>query len=113
MVHAAEEAGGDVEIAVLAVGWAEIARDVMNAVEFDRSQMFAKIYSEAIGTAGGAPFGVVLVDHEFAAATHTPTGHRELEVVERLAGIAAAAFCPIILGTSPRMLGLESFSELS
>lgn len=102
-----------VRIRVLAIRWNELARDLTRAGrEFDQSEMFRKIYEEEFGQAGGEPYGLMVIDHD---VSHLPQGTPPVDdvtVLDRLRGIAAAAFVPMVLGAAPRLLGLESFEDL-
>ena len=101
-----------VRLRVLDVSWAELCRDIEHAVEFDQSALFRLIYSDEIGMPGGLPFGLLVGDYY---ACHKPGAGRATDDVAGLRGlaaIAAASFCPIVLGASPVLLGLEQFSSL-
>ncbi len=100
------------KLRILDARWAEIARDMERAVAFDQTSLFEKIYSGEFGTPGGEPFGMLVVDH---ALWHRPSGRErvdDLAAVSSLAEVAAAAFCPIILGVDPRMVGLDGYDEI-
>lgn len=102
----------DVIVRILTASWRELCRDFERAVEFDQSQLFHKVYSEEFGTPGGRPFGVLLCDY---AVAHRPAKGRETDDVaglRHLSQVAAAAFCPAILGADPALFGLETFREL-
>lgn len=99
-------------VRVLSVTWREIHRDFERAVEFDSSHLFKKIYEEEFGTAGGLPFGVMIGDYEVQPR---PTGEHpfdDMAILENMAGVAAAAFCPFVCSASPAMFGVDSFAEL-
>ncbi|SHO67178.1 type VI secretion system protein ImpD [Pseudoxanthobacter soli DSM 19599] len=101
-----------VVVRAINASWAEIARDFSHATDFDRSALFHKVYTEEYGMPGGRPFGVLLCDYEIRhrlTPTHTVD---DVAVLTGLAGVAAAAFAPTVLGASPELLGLEAFSEL-
>jgi type VI secretion system protein ImpD/type VI secretion system protein ImpC len=101
-----------VKLRILNVGWSELARDVARAAEFDQSETFRKIYDEEFGTAGGEPYGVMVVDHELRhmPAPGAPTD--DVDMLKQLSGVAAAAFMPMVFGAAPELLGLDSFSVL-
>jgi type VI secretion system ImpC/EvpB family protein len=104
--------GENVKVRVLNVSWNELARDCDRSLEFDQGLLFRKVYSEEFGTPGGEPFGVLLGDFQ---VRHRPApGHStdDLKVLERLAAVAAAAFCPFIAAAHPALLALDSFAEL-
>lgn len=96
-----------IKIRVLTLPWPELVRDLDRAIEFDQSQFFNKIYSEEFGSPGGEPFGVILGDYAFS--------HRvaaDMEAIESLSHVAAAAFAPMVMGTHPSMFGVDSFADL-
>src|SRR5439155_198358 len=73
---------------------------------FDQSAMFKKVYEEEFGIFGGAPFGALLGDYEF-----DKTGE-DIELLEKVAQVAAAAHAPFLSGTSSKMFSLDSFTQL-
>ncbi len=100
------------KLRLLPISWSEIVRDLDRAGDFDRSQLFQKIYTEEIGTLGGEPFGLLIGDYEIQ---HRPTPEHpsdDIATVKSLAMIAAAAFAPLVMGVAPSLLQLESFSAL-
>jgi type VI secretion system protein ImpD/type VI secretion system protein ImpC len=102
---------GRVRLKLLSARWAELCRDLERAVEFDQSQLFKKIYEEEFGTAGGEPFGLIAADYEIrhAPAPDHPTD--DVAALTSMAGVAAAAFAPMIFAASPALVGLDSFAE--
>ncbi|WP_019996851.1 type VI secretion system contractile sheath large subunit [Aureimonas ureilytica] len=112
-----DAAGADERIVVriLSATWAEIGRDFNRAAEFDRSLLFERLYSDEFGMPGGLPYGLVLCDYEIQHRHGTRSGAAadDISTLSSLAGVAAAAFAPCIIGASPALLGVEDFSELS
>ncbi len=100
-----------VRLRVLDVTWPEICRDIEHAIEFDQSTLFRLIYSDEIGTPGGQPIGLLVGDYQVA---HRPGLARtdDVAALRGLASIAAASFCPLVLGAAPSLLGLEHFGEM-
>ncbi|MCG8671467.1 MAG: type VI secretion system contractile sheath large subunit [Pseudomonadales bacterium] len=112
LIKACEESK-KIKIKVLDITWREITRDIERALEFDQSQLFNKVYSEEFGTPGGEPYGVLIADYE---VQHRPTQahpYDDTQTLHTLSQIAAAAFAPLILGTSPSFFGLENFEKLN
>ena len=95
-----------VKIRVLNASWKDLQRDFSNALEFDQSELFRKVYEQEFGTAGGEPFGVVVANYELDASNSS------CDSVSNLSQVAAAAFCPFIINASPRLFGLDDFIEL-
>ena len=102
-----------VRLRMLDLTWGDLCRDIEHAVEFDQSNLFRLIYNDEIGTPGGQPFGLLVADF---AVTHKPSaGHPtdDVTALQSLAAIAAAAFCPVVLGASASLLGVRSFGDLA
>jgi len=101
-----------VHVRVLNASWKDVERDIERAVEFDSSELFKKIYEEEFGQPGGKPYGVLIGDYEIHANPTKEHPHRDIDTLQGLAGIAAAAFCPFIASASPTMFGLDEFTGL-
>lgn len=101
------ETGTSLKIKVLNIAKKELQRDLEKAVEFDQSQLFKKIYENEFGTPGGEPYGVLIGSYYFS--NHPD----DIEMLSKISGVAAAAFCPFISATSPELFGFDSWSELS
>jgi len=95
------------KIKVLNVNKLELAKNLSKALEFDQTELFKKIYEEEFGTAGGEPFAVLIGDYEIS--NHP----QDVEFLENISQVAAAAFCPVIAAAAPSLLGLDSWTELS
>jgi type VI secretion system protein ImpC len=85
----------------------ELLRDLQRAADFDQSAMFKKVYEEEFGIFGGHPFGALVGDYEFGK------GPEDMELVEKISQVAAAAHAPFIAAAGSDMFNLESFTELS
>lgn len=94
------------KIRLLSVTKRELFKDFDRAVEFDQNSLFKKVYEEEFGMSGGEPYGMLLANFDF-------TSHPDdVDLLEKLAGVGAASFCPVITSASASMLGLESLSQL-
>ncbi len=102
----------NVKIRILNVSWRELSRDQQNALEFDQSQLFRKVYEDEFGHPGGEPFGVLLGDYEIRHKPSADHPYDDLETLGKIASVAAAAFAPFLAGVHPSFFDLESFSEL-
>ena len=105
--------GTRVRVKVLPARWAEVCRDIERALEFDQSHLFRKIHEEQFGMAGGEPFGLIAGDYEVMHRPSTSHPTDDIGTLSGLAGIAAAAFAPMIFAASPKLLGLYSFADIS
>lgn len=97
----------DLQIRVLNANKKVIMRDLEKATDFDQSQLFKKLYEEEYGTPGGAPYGILIGDYEI---NNLPP---DIDFLRNISGMAAAAFCPVIMSAGPGMLGLDSWEELA
>jgi type VI secretion system protein ImpC len=101
------ETSVSLKIKVLNVSKRELFKDVDRAVEFDQSQIFKKLYENEFGMPGGEPYGALVGDYEF-------TNHPEdVDLLNKMSNVAAAAFCPFISAGSPALFGFEDFEELT
>ena len=100
------ETSAMLKIKVLNVSKKDLLRDLQRAPEFDQSALFKKVYEEEYGVFGGAPFGALLGDYEFGK------GGQDIELLEKVSQVAAAAHAPFMTGASPEMFNLESFTQL-
>lgn len=94
------------KIKVLNVSKKELLRDLQRAPEFDQSALFKKVYEEEYGVFGGAPFGALLGDYEFDKSG------QDIELLEKVSQVAAAAHAPFLTAAASEMLNLESFATL-
>lgn len=101
------ETGKSLKIRALNVSKKELHKDLANASEFDQSKTFKKMYENEFGQAGGEPFGAMIGDFEFSKHPD------DIETLELMSSVAAAAFCPFISAASPKLFGFEDFTELS
>ncbi|HKR00312.1 MAG TPA: type VI secretion system contractile sheath large subunit, partial [Pyrinomonadaceae bacterium] len=101
------ETGEMLKLRVLDATKEEIGKDLEKAVEFDQSTQFKKIYEEEYGTFGGAPYSMLLADYYFAGT------QPDLEFLEKMSGVAAAAHAPFIAAADPALFDLAEFGELN
>lgn len=100
-----------IQVKLLNVSYRELSRDILNAIEFDQSLLFNKIYSSEFDQAGGKPFGLLIGDYYFSHRISPQQGDG-LSVLSAMSKIAAAAFAPFVSGLHPSFFGLDEFSEL-
>ncbi len=101
------------KIKLFNAGWPEICRDLERAIEFDQSHLFRKVYEEEFGTPGGEPYGLMVVDHEVRHRPSPTSRTDDVSALVALSGVAAASFCPFILGASPTLLEVDNFADLA
>ncbi len=96
------------KIRVLNVTKKDVARTLrkFKGTAWDQSPLFKRLYEDEYGTPGGEPYGCILADYEF---DHTPP---DVEILQGMGQIAAAAHAPFIAGSSPAVMNMESWQEL-
>ncbi len=100
------ETGTMLKIRVFNATKDELLRDLQRAPEFDQSALFKKVYEEEYGVFGGEPYGCMVGDYEF------DNSGKDVELLERISEVAAAAHAPFISGASSDMFNLESYTDL-
>src|SRR5580692_9492087 len=100
------KSGAGVRIKVLNVSKKDLLRDLQRAPEFDQSAAFKKIYEEEFGVFGGQPYGALIGDYEFSKHPE------DLELLEKMSAVAAAAHAPFISAASSQLMNMESFQQL-
>lgn len=101
------ETGEHLKLRLLNLTRQELQNDLDKAVEFDQSQLFKKIYEEEYGTFGGHPYSCLIGDFEF---NRTPM---DMDLLEKISGVAAAAHAPFISAAHPTLFDLDSFEHLN
>ena len=94
------------KIKLLNVSKRELLKDLQRAPEFDQSSLFKKVYEEEFGVFGGAPFAAMVGDYEFGR------GPEDIDLLRRVAQVAASAHAPFLSAAGPEMLNLTNFTQL-
>lgn len=94
------------KLKILNVNKKELLKDLQKAPEFDQSALFKKVYEEEFGVFGGHPFGALLGNYEFGKSG------QDIELLSKIAEVAAASHAPFVTGTDPSMFNLESYTQL-
>ena len=100
------ETGSQLKIRILNASKKDLLRDLQRAPEFDQSAMFKKVYEEEYGLFGGEPFGALVGDYEFSKHPE------DLELLEKVSQVAAAAHAPFLSAASSELLNMESYTNL-
>ncbi|MEO8592945.1 MAG: type VI secretion system contractile sheath large subunit [Candidatus Solibacter sp.] len=96
-----------VKVRILNAGKKELLRQFQRERERHSSPLARKVLEEAFGTPGAVPFSLLLGIFEVGP---TP---EDVEILERLARLCAAAHLPFLAAASPSLLSYDSFSELT
>jgi len=100
------ETGSQLKIRILNASKKDLLRDLQRAPEFDQSATFKKIYEEEYGLFGGEPFGALVGDYEFSKHPE------DLELLEKVSQVAAAAHAPFLSAAAPELLNMDSYTNL-
>src|SRR4051812_17081991 len=100
------ETSDKLKIKVFNASKKDLLRDLQKAPEFDQSALFKKVYEEEFGVFGGTPFGALIGDYEFGKSG------QDIELLEKVSQVAAAAHAPFLTAASADMMNLESFTQL-
>lgn len=74
---------------------------------WDQSPLFKQIYEAEYGQFGGEPYGCLVGDYYF---DHSP---QDVDFLRQMAQISASAHCPFLAASSPSVMGMDSWQELS
>ncbi len=96
----------NVEVAVWSYSKEEMAEDFGAESDVTRTRFFRWVYTAEYGSHGGKPYGAVLANW---SASPAPA---DVELLGKLAAVAAMAHAPVLLAASPELLRVKSFSEL-
>ena len=100
------ETGTSIKLRVLNASIDDLRNDLNNAIEFDQSFLFKKLYEEEYGTYGGNPYTCLGIDH------YVTKYEEDITFLKKLIEVVAAAHIPTFLGTHASMFDLESFTDL-
>ncbi len=106
LVHQTETST-QLKLRMLNVSKADLLKDMERSSEFDQSALFKKVYEDEYGVAGGFPYGALVGDYEFGKHP------QDVDLLERISNVAAAAHAPFLSAASPQLFGWDSFTELS
>ncbi len=103
------ETDEQLKIKVLNISKKEIGKVLkkFKGTAWEQSPLFKKLYEEEFGTPGGEPYGCIVGDYEF---DHSGP---DVQVLQGLSQIAAAAHTPFISAASPKLMNMDSWQELS
>jgi type VI secretion system protein ImpC len=100
----------EIQIHVLDADRRDLEKDLRvgrtSVVSASKIGLYEKIYNSKYNTYGAHPFGALVSDLEF---THEA---RDVDLLEKIAAIAASAHAPFIAAASPSMFGWDQFTEI-
>lgn len=101
------------KIKVLNLSWKDLGKDLTRSIEFDQSHIFQRIYSDEFDMAGGEPFGLLVGNYAVSHRATPGQPFSDIEVLDNMSDVAAAAFCPFVVAAKPSLFGLDSFADLN
>ena len=101
------DSGATLKLRLLNLSKEELLKDLEKAVEFDQSQLFKKVYEEEYGTFGGHPYSCLIGDYAFGR------NPQDISLLEKIAGVAAAAHAPFITAANSHMFDMDNFTQLN
>jgi type VI secretion system protein ImpC len=85
----------------------ELSDDLTKAMNFDKSQLWRKIFEARIGKYAGTPMAAMICDFEFS---HAP---EDVAMLDALASIGKGSHSPVITAASAGMFKMDDFQELN
>jgi len=103
------ETDESLKIRVMNISKDDAARTIkkFKGAAWDQSPLFKKMYEEEFGSPGGSPYGCLVADYYF---DHSP---KDVEILAGMAQIASACHAPFLAASSPTVLNMDSWQELS
>jgi type VI secretion system protein ImpC len=98
----------EIQIKVLHAQRGELEKDLGVGTKrvASKTGLYEKVYNSTYNTFGGHPFGALISDLEFSYQA------RDVDLLEKIAGIAAMAHAPFLAASSPDMFGWKEFTEV-
>ena len=103
------ETGDDIQVKILDVTRRELERDLRVGTPASPigSGLFEKVHRNAFNTYGAVPYAALIGDLEFG---YEP---RDVDLLQKLSGVAAAAHAPFIAAASPAMFDWQDSTGLA
>lgn len=103
------ETGANLQVEVMNASKAELASMMKRfpGAKWDRSPLYRQIYERRIGTLGGNPMACVVGDYYFDHSS------ADVALLSSMSKIAEASLAPFLSSAAPRLLGMETWDEIS
>lgn len=101
-----------IKIKMLDVSWARLSADVNLCFDLKRSLIYKKVYMQELDTAGGNPYGMLVVDHKVSVDMADDQEFDDLYTLQLLAEVGERALCPVLLGVHPHFFGDDQNRQL-
>jgi type VI secretion system protein ImpC len=100
------ETDSQLKLFLIDVSKEELARDLLARSDLSSTGIYRLLVEKSVGTFGAEPWAVVAGNFNFGPSL------KDVELLARLAKVAAGASAPFIAGASPRLLGCDSVLDL-
>lgn len=108
------EKNKNVKVKLLDVSWAQLRKDLARSANIEQSNLYAKLYEQEFGIAGGEPFSLLLADYYFDFShVSNPQSYQDLVALRTIAAIAAASFVIFVSSVSATTFGINDYSQMS
>lgn len=97
------DAGASVKLKIFDLGWKDLSHDMNTASDLRRTVLFKQIRMRELETAGGEPFGIVLIDH--GLSMDVDGDFDDLYTAQLICDLAESCVCPFILGIGEDFFG--------
>jgi len=84
----------------------DLFNDFEDTPEIPKSGLYRTVYSNEYGVFGGKPYGLICGNFDFGP------GPQDLQLLGKLASVAAMAHAPLITNSSPEFFGEQSYLPL-
>ncbi len=101
-----------VKVKVLDWSWDKLSSDLNLCFDVTRSAIYRKVYRQELDTAGGNPYGMLVVDHKVSAELSDEQEFDDLYTLQLLAELGERALCPVALGLNEYFLGDDHQRQL-
>ena len=101
-----------VKIKLLDLSWSMVSAELNYSFDLKQSSLFRKLYSKEFDTAGGTPFGLVMVDHKASADYRDDLDYDDLYTLQLLSELGEMSFCPMVLDVDEFFFGDEPRRQL-
>jgi len=96
-----------IKVKVLDFSWQMLSTDLNQAFDIRRSALFKKVYSNELDTAGGHPFGLLVVDHHVHSDLNDDNDFDDLYTLQLVAELGEHSLCPVVMGADSHFFGDE------
>jgi type VI secretion system protein ImpC len=96
----------NIRVELLNASKEDLRNDFEDAPDITKSGLYNTVYRSAYGTLGGKPYGCICSTYDFGPGTE------DISLLSKCAAVGAMAHAPFFGNTSPKMFGVDSFTEI-